>query len=219
MPAAGFWATDNDVGLAQQVERLTVAEYLERERTAPLKSEFFAGEVFAMASGSPQHSLVATNLAAEFRRQLKGRGCFVFNSDLRVKVESSGLWTYPDLTIVCGRLRLAEEDPESVVNPTVLAEVLSDSTESYDRGAKFRNYVQIPTLQEYVLVSQSEPRIEQFVRQAGGPWLWSEATGLGATSEVSSLGVRIALAEVYADVEFGRAPLRRQTTLPSTEPS
>lgn len=146
MPVADFWATDDGVGLVQQVQRLTVAEYLERERTVPLKSEYFEGELFAMAGGSPQHSLMATNLAAEFRRQLKGSGCVVFNSDLRVKVDCTGLWTYPDLTIVCGRLRLAEEDPESVVNPTVLA-------------------------------------------------------------------------EVYADVEFGHTPLRRQTTHPSTDAS
>ena len=200
------------MGLAQPVPRLADLEYLARERTAGCKSEFFEGEVFAMSGGSLAHSLIATNLAAEFRRALRDRSCTPFNSDLRLKVEATGLFTYPDLSVICGPAKFVDDEHDTVTNPTVLAEVLSDSTESYDRGAKFRNYVQIPTLREYLLVSQREPRIELFARQEeGGPWVWREAVGLDATLELPCLQVRIALAEVFAKVPFEPVPLRRST--------
>lgn len=197
------------MGLAQPVPRLTETEYLARERTAESKSEFHDGEVFAMSGGSLAHSLIATNLAAEFRRALRDRPCVPYNSDLRVKVEATGLLTYPDLSVICGPARFVDDEGDTVANPTVLAEVLSDSTESYDRGAKFRNYVQISTLREYLLVSQREPRIEQFARQEDGRWLWREAVGLEATVEMPSLQIRIALAEVFAKVQFESVSLRR----------
>jgi len=200
------------MGSAQPVPRLADLEYLARERAAQCKSEFFEGEVFAMSGGSLAHSLIATNLAAEFRRALRERSCTPFNSDLRLKVEATGLLTYPDLSVICGPARFVDDEHDTVTNPTALAEVLSDSTESYDRGAKFRNYVQIPTLREYLLVSQREPRVELFARQEeGGPWVWREAVGLDATLELPCLQIRMALAEVFAKVPFQPVPLRRST--------
>ena len=199
------------MGLAQPVRRLTETEFLAREREAAHKSEFFDGEVFAMSGGSLAHSLIATNLAAEFRRALRDRSCVPFNSDLRLKVEATGLLTYPDLSVICGPARFVDDAGDTVTNPTVLAEVLSDSTESYDRGAKFRNYVQIPTLREYLLVSQHEPRIERFAREADGPWVWREAVGLEAALDLPSLQIRIALGEVFAKVQFEPLPLRPPT--------
>jgi Uma2 family endonuclease len=196
------------MSLPEPIPRLTEAEYLEIERAAEFKSEFFDGEMFAMAGGTPMHSLIATNLAAEFRNKLKGRPCLPFNADLRVKVEATGLFTYPDLSVVCGPLRFAEPARDTIVNPTVLVEVLSDSTEAYDRGKKFEHYRQIPTLREYLLVSQKEPRLEAFGRLEKGPWELREAAGLEASLALPSLEIVISLSEVFANVEFPPATIR-----------
>ena len=199
------------MGDPEAIYQLTEAAYLDLERKADFKSEFFDGEMFAMAGGSPAHSLIATNLGREFGNHLKGRPCVPYNSDLRLKVEHTGLYTYPDLSVICGPLKFTEADKDTVTNPTLLVEVLSDSTETYDRGAKFRNYVQIPTLREYLLVSQQEPRIEQFARQENGSWLWREVAGQNAMLELASLDIIIALAEVFANVPFTPVPIRAQT--------
>lgn len=196
------------MAIPETARRLTEAEYLAIERAADFKSEFFDGEMFAMAGGTPMHSLIATNLAGEVRSKLKGRPCVPFNSDLRLKVVATGLYTYPDLSVVCGPLEFAGEEDDDVVNPTVLAEVLSDSTEAYDRGKKFEHCRQIPTLQEYLLVSQKEPRIEQFLREGSGEWRLREAAGLEAQLELPSLKITVALAEVFANVKFEASPLR-----------
>jgi len=196
------------MSLPEASRRLTEAEYLEIERAAEFKSEFFEGEVFAMAGGTPQHSLIATNLAREFGNRLTSANCVPYNGDLRIKIEATGLCTYPDLSVICGPLQFADGTNDTVVNPTLLLEVLSDSTEAYDRGRKFEHYRQIPTCKEYLLVSQQEPRIEQFIRQADGRWLLNEAAGLKATLELPSLRVSISLAEVFAKVDFVPAPIR-----------
>lgn len=199
------------MALAQPAPHLTEAEYLAIERAAEFKSEFFGGEMFAMAGGTRQHSLIATNLARVVGNALKGKKCVVFNSDLRIKVEATGLFTYPDLSLVCGRAELLSETDDNLINPIVLFEVLSDSTEAYDRGTKFSNYQRIPTLREYLLVSQREARIEQFVRQDNNEWLWRSVDGLDARVVLPSVGVDIPLAEVFANVQFNRNPLRIAT--------
>jgi len=196
------------MAIPETVRRLTEAEYLAIERAADFKSEFFDGEMFAMAGGTPMHSLIATNLASEVRGKLKGGPCVPFNSDLRLKILATGLHTYPDLSVVCGPLEFAGDEEDVIVNPTLLAEVLSDSTEAYDRGKKFEHYRQLPALKEYLLVSQKEPRIEQFLREGSGEWRWREAAGLEAQLELPSLQITIALAEVFAQVKFEASPLR-----------
>lgn len=199
------------MGVPAPVYQLSEADYLEIERRAEFKSEFFDGEMFAMAGGSLAHSLIATNLAREFGNRLRTHSCTPFNSDLRLKVEPTGLYTYPDLSVVCGPVRFAGPEGDTIVNPTLLAEVVSESTEAYDRGEKFGHYRQIPSLQEYLLVSQWEPRIEQFVSQPNGLWLLRVAQGMEASLELPSLGITIALGEVFAKVEFSPAPLRART--------
>jgi len=199
------------MSVAESARRFTETEYLELERRAEFKSEFFEGEVFAMSGGTPLHSQIATNLAAEFRNQLKGKRCVPYNSDLRMKVQATGLVTYPDLSVACGPLQFAAGTDDTVVNPTVVVEVLSDSTEAYDRGRKFENYRRMPSLREYLLVSQKEPRIEQFVRQESGQWLLQEAVGWDAALSLPSLGITISLAEVFAGVEFVPSPIRTPT--------
>ena len=196
------------MALPKASRRLTWAEYLELERAAEFKSEFFEGEMFAMAGGTPQHSLIATNLAREFGNRLKGGPCVAYNADLRIKIEATGLFTYPDLSVICGSLQFADSTEDTAVNPTVLVEVLSDSTEAYDRGRKFEHYRQIPTLQAYLLVSQQAPRVEQFIRQAEGRWLLDEAAGLDRHLDLPSLQTSISLAEVFANVSFTPARIR-----------
>lgn len=196
------------MAIPKTVRHLTEVEYLAIERAAEFKSEFFEGEMFAMAGGSPMHSLIATNLASEVRSRLKGRTCLPFNSDLRLKIIATGLYTYPNLSVVCGPLEFADEQDDLIVNPTLLAEVLSDSTESYDRGKNFEQYRRIPALREYLLVSQKEPRIEQFIRGSDGEWRLREAAGLEAQMELPSLQISLPLAEVFAHVKFEVSPLR-----------
>jgi Uma2 family endonuclease len=194
------------MGLPQRVPRLSAQEYLARERAATYRSEFFDGETFAMAGGSPQHSLIKVNVTGELRALLKGARCTAYDSDLRVLVSRTGLYTYPDASVICGPLEFDDERHDTVLNPTVVVEVLSESTEAYDRGKKFGHYRQIPMLREYVLVSQEEPRIERFLRNDDGTWTLTEATGLEATLRLPSLGIEIALREVYDKVEFPPPP-------------
>ena len=197
--------------VAQPVRRFTETEYLELERRAECRNEFFDGEIFNMSGGTPLHSQIATNLAREFGNKLKARPCVPYNSDLRLKVEATGLLTYADLSVVCGPLQFAAGTEDTVVNPTVIVDVLSGSTEAYDRGKKFEHYRQMPSLRQYLLVSQTEPRIEQFIRQESGQWLLRETAGVGATLALQSLEIKIFLAEVFAAVEFVPAPIRART--------
>ncbi len=196
------------MGLPQTVRQLSEAEYLDIERAADFKSEFLDGEMFAMAGGTARHSLIGTNCAREFGNRLKGGRCVAYNADLRIKIAATGLLTYPDLSVICGPPQFVPETDDTVLNPTVLVEVLSDSTEAYDRGKKFEHYRQIETLQEYLLVSQNEPRIEQFIRQPGGHWVLKEAAGRDSHLELPSLQVTLSMAEVFANVNFGPVPLR-----------
>lgn len=202
------------MAIAETRARLSEADYLAIERAAAFKSEFFDGEMFAMSGGTPTHSLIATNLAREFGNQLKGRPCVPYNSDLRLKVAATGLYTYPDLAVVCGPLEMADGEDDVIVNPTLLAEVLSDSTEAYDRGKKFEHYRQIPALKEYLLISQKEPRVEQFLREAGGEWRLRESAGLETKVALPSLKITIALAEVFANAKFQGASLRASSRPP-----
>lgn len=178
--------------------RVSEAEYIASERLADRKHELLNGEVLAMAGASRQHVLVATNLAAELRAKLRGR-CLVFNSDLRVNVSATGMYTYPDVTIVCGHPVFHPRFEDTLVNPTAIVEVLSESTEAYDRGAKFAHYRALESLREYVLVTPGERRVESFRKNEAGRWELSEWTG---SAEAELVGVTIGLDEVYAGVEL-----------------
>ena len=196
------------MAVARSTQRLSEAEYLEIERHAAFKSEFYDGEMFAMSGGTRWHSLIAANCIAELRNQTKEGRCTVYDSNLRVKVEATGLHTYPDVTVACGSQRFADDEDDALVNPTLIIEVLSDSTEAYDRGKKFEHYRQIPSLREYVLISQREPRIEQFLRQESGEWVLREIVGRESRLPLPALNAAIALEEIFAGVEFSPGPLR-----------
>ncbi len=188
--------------------RLTVAQYLERERRAEFKSEFFDGEMFAMAGASHHHNAVNENLSIDIGSQLRGGPCRTYSRDLRVKIDRTGLYCYPDLVIVRGPPEFAPEDPDTLVNPRVVVEVLSDSTERYDRTTKFRHYQQLPSVMEYVLVSQDEPMCERFARQPDGAWTFEAFVGLEAALVLTSVPVRLPLAAIFADITFPEPPPR-----------
>ncbi len=188
---------------SQQLPKLTEEQYLAIERAAETKSEFLNGQMFAMAGGTDNHSLLAVNFAIELGSRLRGSPCRVFNSDLRVKIPATGLLTYPDLSIVCGPRRFADDVRDTVLNPVVLVEVLSPSSEAYDRGEKFRHYRQIETLRDYILVSQKTVLVEHYVRQEGGVWALREYSRLEEELRIESIGAAAPLSGIYDGVEFG----------------
>jgi Uma2 family endonuclease len=183
------------------LNRITPQEYLIRERQASTKSEFYRSEVVEMVRGTANHSLIAANFVREAGNALKDKPCAVFNSDLRVQVQSTGLYTYPDATIVCGELEFDDDQRDTLLNPTVIAEVLSDSTEKYDRGKKSNHYRQITSLKELILIAQDRPHAERFTRQPNGDWLFHEQKEMTADFELKSLGISVAMSELYRGVK------------------
>ncbi|HME08097.1 MAG TPA: Uma2 family endonuclease [Bryobacteraceae bacterium] len=191
---------------AQTVPYLTPQEYLEIEEKAEYKSEYFrgqmwplGGEPYGMAGGRPEHNLIAMNCSAGLHLALRGK-CLVFPSDQRIRASAEGLYTYADCSVVCGKPVYSEK--YTLTNPRVIVEVLSKTTESNDRGLKFTQYVQLESLGEYALVSQTEPRVEIYRRQGDGSWRWQAFTGLDAKAPFESVDCAIALNEIYAGVEF-----------------
>ena len=182
--------------------RLSELQYLAVENAAAFRSEFYDGEMFAMAGATPGHNTIRENLGGELYARIKGGRCRSYSVDQRVKVERTGLYTYPDILIVCGTPQVAWDDPMSIVNPTAIIEVLFPSTEKYDRGAKFRNYRQIPTLVEYILVAQDEAVCERFIRQADGSWGYVSFVGLADTLAFHSVPADVPLADIYAGIEL-----------------
>ena len=181
---------------ADPVAQMSYAEYVAAEQASPIRHEYLKGRIFAMAGGTPEHGALAAAVMRELGVCLRGKPCRVYSSDLRVRVLETDLATYPDATIVCGRLETAPDDPNAVVNPTLLVEVLSESTEAYDRGAKAAHYRRIPSLKEYVLVAQDEKRIEVYRRNERGGWELFEARS-GARLELESLGIELDVDAVY----------------------
>ncbi len=183
---------------AQQTQsRYTPQAYLQMERSATTRSEYVNGEIFAMSGASRHHNRLTSGIVRELGVQMKGRECNVYVSDLRVKVSDSGMYTYPDIVVVCGEEKFEEPELDTLLNPTVIIEVLSPFTERYDRGGKFAHYRRLPSLAEYLLVSQEAVHVEHYTRQTDGDWLFSEASGRQAVIDLPTIGCRLALAEVY----------------------
>ncbi len=182
----------------------TADEYLMRERTASYKSEFFKGEIFAMAGASNNHNIIVGTLVGEIYSFLKGKSCTVYPSDMRLHIPANSLYTYPDVMVVCGKKEFLEDaSMDTLKNPMLIIEVLSESTESYDRGNKFRLYRDIPSLQEYVLVS-SEIRhsLEKFSKNTNGIWEFTDTTDLkNGFLHLQSIDFDLYMRDVYAQVE------------------
>lgn len=184
--------------------KLTYAQYLELERRTDTRHEFLNGEAWAMAGGTLPHSEIASRVIGALHGMIDRNRCHVYTSDAKVRVLETGFTTYPDVSVVCGRPERAPDDRNALTNPLVLVEVLSDGTESYDRGAKFAHYRRIPSLRAYVMVSQRERRIEVYEREADGPWVLSEAVDTGRV-EVRCLKGAFDVADIYQGVELDAA--------------
>jgi Uma2 family endonuclease len=176
----------------------TFAEYIAIDEASPTKHEYVNGEILAMSGGTLEHSQLAANVIGELGAQLRGRPCAVYTSDARVRVLATGLATYPDVTVVCGSVERDPESKSTIVNPALIVEVLSDSTESYDREEKFAHYRRIPSLREYLLVSQHERRITHLSRNDDGSWTLRDVVGASVV-RLPSIGCELSLAEVYRD--------------------
>ena len=189
---------------SQAKARLTVEEYLAIERQAPCKSEYFNGEMFAMAGASRRHNLIALNIGAELRAQLQQRPCEVYTSDMRVKISRTGLYTYPDVVVACDEPRFEDADVDTLLNPIVLVEVLLPSTADYDLGGKFEHYRTLPSLQAYLLVAQERCHVVHYTRQQNNTWLLAETDDIQACMHIPSIRCDLLLSEVYAKVQLDR---------------
>ena len=184
---------------------LTAAEYLAFERESKERHEYFDGEVFAMSGASRRRNLIVFNLVGLLRDHLKRGPCEAYLNDMRVRIAPTGLYAYPDVIVVCDEPQFEDDHVDTLLNPTVLIEVLSKSTEGYDRGEKFEPYRKLPSLRAYIFFSQEAVHPERFVRQEAGRWEFTEATGTAASLPIDALGAALELAEVYDKVSFDDA--------------
>lgn len=185
--------------LHQPQRHFTLAEYFDVEELSSIKHEYCNGEIFAMAGASLQHNHISSNVHAHLRTALRGTGCNAFGSDLRIATPG-GLYTYPDVSVVCGKVELTVDRLESATNPVVLVEVLSEATRDYDRGEKFSLYKTIPTLREYVLIEQNQVSVECARKQPDGSWITETCRDIEATFEWASLSTVMSCRDVYREV-------------------
>jgi Uma2 family endonuclease len=179
---------------------LTPEDYLAIEREADFKSEYFGGEMFAMAGASETHTLIISNVVRSLGNQVLDRNCYVYPNDMRVKVSAIGKYTYPDVVVVCGKKIFDDGQKDTILNPVLIIEVLSESTEAYDRGKKFEHYQYLESLSEYLLISQESYRIEQFVRQNDRSWTYYEFHDLDDVIKLATIGCELALKDVYLKI-------------------
>jgi Uma2 family endonuclease len=188
--------------------KFTVAEYLAREEQSEIKHEFYQGEIFAMAGGSLRHARLAATLIRLLGNKLQGKPCQPLGSDMRVSVAKLDFYAYPDTSVLCGEPQFDPSDRNTITNPTIIVEVLSPSTERYDRTIKFAFFRKMASLKQYVLVSQEEARIEAFHKDSEGGWQFTDAVGLEATIQFPPIQCELALSEIYQGVELDPSALR-----------
>jgi len=181
---------------------LTPEQYLDIERQAERKSEYWQGEMFAMAGAGEPHNLLVTSISAQFYVQLRSSVSRTYAHDMRVRITATGLYTYPDIVVVCGAPQFLDGRRDTLLNPTLIVEVLSPSTEAYDRGRKFEHYQSIDSLKQYLLVASERVHADLFTRQPGGQWLLTAASSIEDAMDLESVGCRITLRDSYERVEF-----------------
>ena len=186
----------------QALRQSTPEEYLAFERSSDDRHEYLGGEICAMGGVSPEHALIVTNVASELRLRTKGGPCRVYSTDLRLRVSPAGLFTYPDVVVICGPSQFADDQRDTVTNPTLLVEVLSDSTQGYDRGEKFEHYRSLESFREYLLVAQGRPHVERYLRREGDGWILEETNRLEDVVKLDSIGAELPLAEIYDRVDW-----------------
>lgn len=187
---------------AQPQRKISPEEYLELEREADYKSEYFQGEVFAIAGAGRNHNRITENLSIDIGFFLKGKSCRSYSSDLKIHIPANGLYTYPDLLVVCGKEQFVDDKTDTLLNPRIIVEVLSKSTGSYDRGEKFQLYRSIPSLEEYVLIDSQRIAAEVFRKSEQGFWsLMSESYTLEGGIELASIGLTLPMRDIYDQTE------------------
>jgi len=180
---------------------ITPEEYLRLERASQEKHEYFKGEIFAMTGATENHNIIAGSTFAALYSELRKKPCQIYPSDMRVRIPATGLYTYPDISVVCGTPEFEDDGLDTLLNPTVIIEVLSPSTEPYDRGKKFQHYRTIPTLKEYILIAQDSIRIEHFARRED-QWILTDAKSSDTVLALPSIECTLALSDVYEKVNF-----------------
>lgn len=196
---------------SQRKPKYTASEYLQLERNASERHEFAFGEIFAMGGASARHVEIVSNLVRELGNRLRDRTCKVYATDLRLCVNAEGRYTYPDVLIVCGKPRFLDDQFDTLLNPDVIIEVMSNSTRNYDRGDKFQQYREIPSFHEYLLVDQSCVYIEKHTKGDDGDWKLTEIKSLEAEIHLDSINIVLPVSEIYLKVDF--APLEDATGL------
>ena len=182
------------------IKWISEQEYLEFEKDSDIKYEYFEGEIFAMAGASERHNLIVSNVIISLGSQLKGKNCRVYPSDMRLKIEKTGLYTYPDIMIVCGQRKFNNDKPETILNPDVIIEVLSDSTETYDRGKKFEHYRNLDSLREYVLISQNFEKFEKYYK-TDNRWIFSYTDKNNTSIMLESVNCELNHLEIYDKID------------------
>lgn len=185
----------------------TETEYLEFERTSDIRHEYVDGRVIAMTGASLAHNFICVNTSTSLNVQLMQKNCRVASNDLRLKVVSKRSYRYPDIMVICGDPQITDDRPDTITNPILIIEVLSESTALIDRNEKLDEYLQIESVQEYVLISQQVAKVERYLRQASGNWLYTQVSGLDHVLELPSIGCKLALADVYNKVDVADDPL------------
>lgn len=181
---------------------LTPEQYLEIERKAEFKSEYFGGEMFAMSGAKRAHNLVAGNAFSELHRQFRQRQCQVYMADMRVQIPAAEMYTYPDIAAVCGEARFLDDQQDALLNPSLIVEVLSPSTEAFDRSLKFEYYKTVESVREYLLIAQDRIHADLYIRQSDGGWLLTSSDRLEDTVTLHSVGATLCLADLYEKVEL-----------------
>lgn len=181
-------------------QALTREEYLEMETRSEFKSEFYGGDVFAMTGGSPKHSQICVNVIRRVAEAIDHRDCRCFESNMKLEIAQADAFVYPDVMVVCGEIELARDTTDAIVNPVLVVEVLSPSTESFDRGRKFEYYRMVRSLREYILVSQETPMVESYFKQDESHWMYTVAKKLDQSIPIRSLDLEIALGDLYLKV-------------------
>ncbi len=188
---------------SQPLPKMTLREYLDFEERSPVRHEYFDGEVFEVEAATFRHQQISTQLCGYLRPQLNAKGCEIHTSGTRVATGKQGLYTYPDLVVFCGKPQSWPGDPDTLSNPRILIEILSNSSKDYDRGTKFQLYRSLPSLTEYLNVHQEAPYIEHHVKQPDGSWLMRDLEGRAATLRLESVGIEVPFAAIYEGIEFG----------------
>jgi Uma2 family endonuclease len=186
----------------QPITRISAADYLSMERNSSEKHEFAFGEIFAMTGASARHVVIVTNLVREISSQLLQRPCQVYSSDLRLCVDASHRYTYPDVVVVCGQPQFLDDTLDTLLNPELIVEVLSESTRNYDRGDKFQQYRGIPSFREYLLVDQEKVHVERYSKQSDGTWSLWETDALADVVQLNSVGAALPVSEIYFKIDL-----------------